>query len=119
MTAITSREALTLTEAAKLLPTTDGKRVQPSTVWRWCRIGIKGRNGHRIRLEHSRLGRRVVTSRRSLDAFGAAIAQADEEHFQGAVCDDTSNLASSRTPAQRQVAMDQAERKLKAAGFDT
>ena len=56
---------ITLAEAAKLAP----GRPSACAVWRWCRIGIKSRNGQRIRLEHIRAGGRIFTSETALAAF--------------------------------------------------
>jgi len=57
-------QLLTLTEVSKLLPSFKGGRIHVSTLWRWCRKGCKG-----VRLEYSRLGSRIVTSRPALKRF--------------------------------------------------
>jgi hypothetical protein len=46
----------------------------PATVGRWCLQGIL-RNGRRIRLEHIRVGRDIMTSRAAFDRFSAALAE--------------------------------------------
>lgn len=63
---------LTLTEAAKFIPPIDGKRVNISTLWRWCRRGLNG-----VRLEYIRIGCRIVTSAEALNRFANALAEAD------------------------------------------
>ena len=53
-------DILSLAEAAAALP---GK-VAVSTVWRWCRVGHHG-----VILDSLRVGGRIYTSRRALQAF--------------------------------------------------
>lgn len=69
-----------LTMAAKLFPG------DPSTacIWRWCRKGVKGRNGERVKLQHVRSGGKLFTTRQWADEFLAAIRQADDQHFSEA-----------------------------------
>lgn len=65
---------LTLPEAALTLPRVGGKGTpHPSTLWRWCRLGLGG-----VKLEYLRLGRRIVTSREALDRFAKALAESDD-----------------------------------------
>ena len=68
---------LTLAEAARLVP----GQPHPSCLWRWARYGIKARGGERVRLEHSRFGGRVFTSREALETFGRTLAERDAEYF--------------------------------------
>lgn len=63
---------LTLSEAAKSLPTVYGKKIHTATLWRWCRKGIRG-----VRLDYRRVGRTIVVSADHLAAFFAALAQQD------------------------------------------
>ncbi len=72
-----AEEHITLTEVAKTLP----GRPTANCVWRWCRRGVLARNGERVRLEHIRLGGRIFTTRRWLDQFGSALAEADARYF--------------------------------------
>ena len=67
----------TLTELAKGLP----GRPHSSTVWRWCRKGVKSRSGDRIQLEHVRIGARVFSSPQAVEQFGRRLADADASHF--------------------------------------
>lgn len=71
-----SKDALTLTEAAALPNTPDR-----SSMWRWCRIGVKAANGKTIRLQHSRLGGRIFTTIEAIETFASELAAADCEHF--------------------------------------
>ena len=66
--------ALSLTDATKAVPPIDNKRPHPSTVWRWCRKGLRG-----VRLEHIRVGHRVVTTREALCRFFDRLAGAEAD----------------------------------------
>lgn len=68
---------LTLTELAKRTP----GRPHASSLWRWCRKGVKSRAGQQIQLEHVRIGARVFSSAQALERFGQRLAQADAAHF--------------------------------------
>ncbi|MGD0089101.1 MAG: DUF1580 domain-containing protein [Planctomycetota bacterium] len=70
---IQNEQLLSLKDAAKVLPPVDGKRPHISTMWRWCRRGLRG-----IRLEYVRLGHRVCTSAAALSRFTNNLAAADE-----------------------------------------
>ena len=69
---LTTESPLSLTEAAKVLPSLGGRRLHVSTLWRWARRGLRG-----VKLEYSRLGHRVVTSREALNRFAQRLAEAD------------------------------------------
>jgi hypothetical protein len=70
-------EYLTLSEAPRHIP----GRPSASAVWRWCRDGVKARNGERVRLQHVRAGARIFTTRAWLDEFMDKLAAADAEYF--------------------------------------
>lgn len=70
-------EHITLAQAAKLAP----GRPSSNCVWRWCREGVKAASGTRVRLKHVRFGSRIFTTRRWLNDFGLALAEADAAHF--------------------------------------
>ncbi len=74
---LTQEILLSLTDAAKALPPIDGRRPHTSTLWRWCRKGVRG-----IRLEHVRLGNRVCTSREALVRFSQRLATIEGEPTQ-------------------------------------
>ena len=69
---------LSLHEAAALLP----HRPHVSALWRWARRGLLARGGVRIRLEHVRIGRRVLVTEAAILAFGEALARADVAEFE-------------------------------------
>ena len=66
-------DLITLAEASKLLPKLAGRRIAICTLWRWCSRGVRG-----VRLAHLRAGRRIVTSRKALYEFFAALTEVDD-----------------------------------------
>ena len=46
-------------------------------LWRWCRRGVKARNGSIVRLRHSRAGRRLFTTEEWLGQFFSNVADTD------------------------------------------
>lgn len=73
---------LSLAETAAAAGRIAGKpRLSIPTAWRWCRIGIKSRAGHRIKLDHIRIGGRVMVPAGALEVFFKAVADADSAHF--------------------------------------
>ena len=95
-------ELLTLTEAAKVLPAFDGKRLHPSTLWRWCFKGSQG-----VQLEYTRLGSRILTTQAALYRFMQARTEADRQPRAE---------PRRRTTAQRRRAVDDACDELKKRG---
>lgn len=69
---------LTLSQAARLAP----GRPSSSATWRWCRKGLKARDGSSVYLKHVRVGRTVYTTASWLHAFFEAVATADQKHFE-------------------------------------
>ena len=63
---------MSLDEATRYVPAINGRRHATSTLYRWCRRGIKG-----VRLEYVRIGRNIATTTEALDRFFEALAQAD------------------------------------------
>ncbi len=104
---------LTLTEAAKLLPRLNGKRIATTTLWRWATSGIRG-----VRLETRRLGRRVVTSVEALDRFSAALAALPPEP-RPRIQRRRATTSQPRSERQRARAMERAEAVLDKAGIGT
>lgn len=68
---------LTLSQAARLAP----GRPSSSATWRWCRKGLKARDGSSVFLKHVRVGRTVYTTAAWLHEFFEAVATADRNHF--------------------------------------
>lgn len=102
---LTTEHTLTFAEAAKHLPPFNGKRVHPSTLWRWARRGCRG-----VRLETLRLGGRFVTSVEALDRFGKALAEQD-------LPDRPAPTPRANTSRQRQRSIQQAENVLAKGGI--
>ena len=100
---------LSLRDAAKALPRIDGKRPHVSTLWRWCRRGVRG-----VRLEYVRLGHRVCTSRGALCRFSQRLAEAD---VQPNVASTHPTTSRRRTDEQRQRDIERAEQRTKEAGI--
>lgn len=69
---LNDEKILSLTDATKAIPLIDGKRPHISTLWRWCRKGVRGTT-----LEYLRVGNRVVTSVEALGRFSQNLADAD------------------------------------------
>ena len=81
---INKEALLTLSEAARSLPAVNGRRPHCSSLWRWCRRGVRG-----VKLEYVRVGRRVCTTAEALSRFVNRLAAEDEQH-------DVSHLAGVR-----------------------
>ena len=101
---IRQERPLSLCEAARTLPTIDGRRPHTTTVWRWCRRGVRG-----VKLEYLRIGRRVCTSYEALGRFAQRLAAADEKIEPISA---PSRSTTSRTEQQRQKDIEAAEREL-------
>lgn len=69
-----TEQLISLSEAAKTLPRTNGKKVHDSTLWRWARKGIRG-----VKLEYVRVGSRICTSVEALSRFLSALTVKDDE----------------------------------------
>jgi hypothetical protein len=67
-------------EAARRLPALrGGKPVNPSTVWRWTRRGVRARDGRIVRLEAIRVGGTCCTSDEALLRFFRALSADDPQ----------------------------------------
>ncbi|MHB9070128.1 MAG: DUF1580 domain-containing protein [Sedimentisphaerales bacterium] len=66
-------QLITLVEATKMLPRVGGKRMNVSTLWRWCKKGLQGCN-----LEYVRVGAKIATSSDALNRFFVLLANADK-----------------------------------------
>jgi hypothetical protein len=64
-------DLVTLTEATKVFPRRNGKRVHFTTVLRWCKRGIRG-----VKLESCRVGGTLYTSHQSISRFVDALSGA-------------------------------------------
>ena len=103
---------LSLADAARALPRVNGKKPHTSTLWRWCRTGVRARTGERIRLDHVRIGSRIFTNSEAMNAFATEVAAADATYF------DRVRPTPSKAPTdkQHQRSIAQAESQLKTAG---
>ena len=68
-------DKITLTAAAKRVP----GRPHPSTLWRWCRRGIRG-----VRLRYLKVGRCIYTTAADLEQFFTAVTEADQRQYAAA-----------------------------------
>ena len=104
---------LTMAEAAKRCP----GHPHCATVWRWCRKGVRARNGERVRLRHCRVGGRVFTTTEYLTSFFDEVAQADMEHFDAVPVGPAGRSGPGRSPASRERAIGRAEAELAKEGI--
>jgi len=74
-----------------------GRRVHPSTLWRWSRHGIIGRDGSRVHLEVIQAGGTPCTSIEALQRFFARLT--GEAHATVATTSAPSGKAHKRTEA--------------------
>lgn len=74
---VEKEQLLSLTEATRVVPALDGRRPHVSSIWRWCRKGVRG-----VKLEHLRVGRRVSTSKEALARFYENLANAPDPEPQ-------------------------------------
>ena len=100
---------LSLADATKALPLIDGRRPHVSTIWRWCRKGIRG-----VQLEYLRLGNRVVTTQEALARFAQRLADADGDPPRQS---STVQPRRSRSSRVRQRSIKRAEAELAKAGI--
>jgi hypothetical protein len=52
----------------------NGKRVHPSTAWRWAKSGCRAIDGTRVLLESIRIGATTYTSVEALERFAARLS---------------------------------------------
>ena len=103
---LTAETLLTLHQAARLLPPArQGRPVNASTVWRWCRKGVRVPGVGIVRLECVRISGRFLTSREAIARFAARQTPS------------ALPAAQLRTPTQRRRASEQAARQLDRLGI--
>jgi hypothetical protein len=107
-----TQEYITLTQAAKLAPS----RPSVNCIWRWARKGVLARGGDRIRLQHVRIGGKLYTTADWLSQFGQQLAEADASYFSIEPAPLSTPQPRRRTDAQREAAIQRAERELKEMG---
>ena len=110
---LTKEQLFTLTQATKYLPSINGKRIAISTLWRWCRKGLRG-----VHLDYVRIGRRIFTSPDALSQFANALAKVDmQEHDSTERAISWGRPKRPRSEAQRRKDIEAAERELREAGI--
>lgn len=102
---IKSGAGLGLAKAAQQLPGTDGRPVNPATVFRWCVSGVRVPTGERVRLEHARIGSRLFTSEMAVERFVMRLTNGT-----------TAPTPAPRSPAERRRAAERAGRELEKMG---
>src|SRR5690242_15797742 len=102
---ILAGDGLTLSQAARTFPqgrksrrTDQPAPVNPSTLFRWHKYGVRLSSGVRVHLEAARVGNRLLTSRAALARFVRAQQP-----------DAPAQPAHVATPAQRRRAHEKAE----------
>lgn len=106
-----TKNYLTLHQAATLVP----GETSANCIWRWCRKGVLARTGHRLRLQHVRIGGKLYTTAGWVSEFGQLLAEADANYFR--IGDDSViHQPSRQTDGQRQTAFERAQRGLKEMG---
>lgn len=108
-----SREDLLgLTEATKVIPKINKNRIARSTLWRWCRKGLRG-----VHLDYVRVGRDIATSREALNRFFVALAETDPPLDNPRPLRLPDDIRSQRSRRAQKRAFDRAERRLAEAGI--
>ncbi len=94
-------EGLSISQACKLFPPgRGGKQPSPATLWRWACLGVRRRGDHRVFLEVTRAGCRLITSRSALLRFLGGGETAQPPADQPATQTSTSTADQPRvTPA--------------------
>ena len=98
---ITTEEAITLNEAARIVGAgNNGKPVHLSTVFRWCVKGCRAPGGRRVRLDAVRVGAGWRTSKEALTRFVQALTPSLDEPTPGPRSSTARRRASERAAAQ-------------------
>ena len=100
---------LTFSEAAEQLPRLNGKKIHPSSLWRWARKGVRG-----VKLETRRVGGRFVTSAEALERFTRELAELPLETRS---VPRRSKRPKKRSSKQREKDLRRAEQELSDAGI--
>ncbi|MBX7133783.1 MAG: DUF1580 domain-containing protein [Fimbriimonadaceae bacterium] len=102
LTEVEAGEGISLSQAAKQIPGSGGKGLDPSTCFRWTQTGARSATGERVKLEFLRVGGRIVTSQAAVRRFLLALTKGTKND----------PAPAPRTPAQRRKAVEKAEKKL-------
>ncbi len=105
---LTRETLLSLAQAARRFPPyRRGRPVNPSTIWRWCRQGVKVPGGSIVRLECCRISGRWLTSEEAISRFVSAQTPPS----------DVEATSTPRSAAARQRASERAARELEKIGI--
>ena len=88
---LATENILSLSDAARALPKVDGKQPHISSLWRWTKHGVRG-----VRLEHARIGNRIVTSAEALNRFANNLAAAEQQPQHTTAASAKRQLAGER-----------------------
>lgn len=102
---------LTLAQAAKRIPTSNGKGVSTQTMFRWVSQGCRG-----VRLESVRFGRRICVTPQALQDFAEKLATVWEQGRPQSPASNDCKHTRPRTAAQRERAVKAAEANLRKKG---
>jgi hypothetical protein len=69
-----TEQVVSLSEATKIVPPRNGKRVAFTTLLRWTQRGIRG-----VKLESLRVGGTLCTSKEALQRFFAALSEQPQQ----------------------------------------
>ena len=98
-----------LSEIARFLPPYQGRRIHPSTLWRWHSKGIRG-----VRLDTLRLGGRILCSVEAVTRFAAKLTELDQQPADDDPPAEVRQKAKRRTPIQRERDLARARKELEA-----
>jgi len=105
-------DLMTLGQAARLVPTTNGKTVSTTSLWRWCSKGVNG-----CKLKHYRFGKRICVTAADLLDFGRQVAEAREVEENEEVKVQYHRQPRKRSAAQRERDIAAAEKSLRERGI--
>ena len=102
---VQSHNYLNLNQAAAVCPNSPrpgekSNNLHSSTIWRWCRKGVKATSGDMVKLRHVRIGGKIHTTKQWLDDFFESLAAADMDHFDREPV-KTGTLSASRRRHER------------------
>lgn len=110
ITEIVNGDALTMGQAAKLIPAHRGDgTATPSSIWRWATQGAKAGDGRLVKLEVAQFGGRHLTSKAAIARFAAALSSTSADTTR-------TSTPKKRTAAQRKAAAAESHKRLEAAG---
>ena len=118
---LTVETPVSLADLPHELPKRAGRKLHPSTGWRWCRRGI-ARGATKVTLEYCRIGRNIYTTKEALNRFFARLADADRDEDSSPIeraaaqCRTPVTTGKPRSAKRRAEDIARARRELAAAG---